>query len=153
MDECYWLTSSAEGASLVHEILHDGRKHRAGALLGAHDVDELGADAGLLAYKILARTSDQARARKGLSFLGLDSEDEDLVRRVTNGLSPVGQAGRDGEMLLRDPRMNVGRIKVIVPPVPRISRAIFTTPGARPAGATPISFAKTVSSAPTGATS
>ncbi|MFF3359202.1 ATP-binding protein [Streptomyces sp. NPDC002917] len=136
MDECYWLTSSAEGSALVHEILHDGRKHGAGCILGAHDVDELGKDAGLLAYKALARTSDQARARKGLAFLGLDSQDEDLVRLVTTGLSPIGQSGRDGEMLLRDPRMQVGRIKVHVPPVPRIERAIFTTPGVQAAGAT-----------------
>jgi len=129
MDECYWLTSSAEGSALVHEILHDGRKHGAGVILGAHDVDELGKDAGLLAYKVLARTSDQSRAAKGLGFLGLDGTDEDLVRLVTTGLSPVGQAGRDGEMLLRDPRMNVGRIRVVVPAVPRIEDAIFTTPG------------------------
>ncbi|MEU4095918.1 ATP-binding protein [Streptomyces sp. NPDC026673] len=130
LDECYWLTSSAEGSALVSEILHDGRKHAAGVILGAHDVDELGSDAGLLAYKLLARTSDHARAAKGLAFLGLDGESEDLVRLVSTGLSPVGQAGREGEMLLRDPRMQVGRIKVHVPPVPRIQQAIFTTPGA-----------------------
>ncbi|SNT33045.1 ATP-binding protein [Actinacidiphila glaucinigra] len=130
LDECYWLTSSAEGSALVAEILHDGRKHAAGVILGAHNVDELGADAGLLAYKLLARTSDHARAAKGLAFLGLDGESDDLVRLVTTGLSPVGQAGREGEMLLRDPRMQVGRIKVHVPPVPRIQQAIFTTPGA-----------------------
>jgi hypothetical protein len=136
MDECYWLTSSTEGSALVHEILHDGRKHGAGVILGAHDVDELGKDAGLLAYKVLARTSDHARAARGLAFLGLDNEAEDLIRLVTTGLSPVGQADRDGEMLLRDPRMNVGHIKVHVPPVPRIQRAIFTTPGARAADGT-----------------
>ncbi len=145
MDECYWLTSSAEGSALAHEILHDGRKHGAGVILGAHDVDELGKDAGLLAYKVLARTSDHARARKGLAFLGLDSEAEDLIRLVTTGLSPVGQPGRDGEMLLRDPRMNVGRIQVHVPPVPRIQQAIFTTPGARAADdTTPVTFTKHV---------
>jgi hypothetical protein len=130
MDEVYWLTSSAEGSALVHEILHDGRKHGAGCLLSAHDTSELGKDAGLLAYKVLARTSDTARARKGLEFLGLDSSSEDLVRLVTTGLSPVGQKGRAGEMLLRDPRMQVGRIRVHVPPVPRMQRAIFTTPDA-----------------------
>jgi energy-coupling factor transporter ATP-binding protein EcfA2 len=129
MDEVYWLTSSAEGSALVHEILHDGRKHGAGCILAAHDADELGKDAGLLAYKVLARTSDTARARKGLSFLGLDGQSEDLLRLVTTGLSPVGQKDRDGEMLLRDPRMQVGRIKVHVPPVHRIQSAIFTTPG------------------------
>lgn len=129
MDECYWLTSSAEGSALVREILHDGRKHGAGCILGAHDESELGQDAGLLAYKVLARTSDQQRARRGLAFLGLDDESEGLIRLVTTGLSPVGQPDRDGEMLLRDPRMQVGRIKVHVPPVPRIQQAIFTTPG------------------------
>ncbi|WP_167739636.1 ATP-binding protein [Streptomyces subrutilus] len=129
MDECYWLTSSTEGAALVHEILHDGRKHGAGVFLGAHDETELGKDAGLIAYRFLARTSDHARAARGLAFLGLDGKDEDLLRLVTTGLSPVGQAGREGEMLLRDPRMQVGRIKVVVPPVSRLTKSIFTTPG------------------------
>ncbi|MFD9356433.1 ATP-binding protein [Streptomyces sp. NPDC060031] len=129
VDECYWLTSSAEGSGLVHEILHDGRKHGAGAFLGAHDVEELGPDAALIAYRFLARTTDSSRAAKALRFLGLDGEDEDLLRLVTTGLSPVGQAGREGEMLLRDPRMQVGRIKVVVPPVPRLKESIFTTPG------------------------
>ncbi|MEV7525620.1 ATP-binding protein [Streptomyces sp. NPDC091371] len=129
MDECYWLTSSAEGSALVHEILHDGRKHGAGVFLGAHDEEELGKDAGLIAYRFLARTTDSARAARALRFLGLDSEDEDLLRLVTTGLSPVGQAGREGEMLLRDPRMQVGRIKIVVPPVARLKKSIFTTPG------------------------
>ncbi|MFE5561843.1 ATP-binding protein [Streptomyces sp. NPDC056544] len=129
LDECYWLTSSAEGAALVHEILHDGRKHGAGVFLGAHDEAELGKDSGLIAYRFLARTTDNARAARGLRFLGLDDEDEDLIRLVTTGLSPVGQAGREGEMLLRDPRMQVGRIKVVVPPVARLRENIFTTPG------------------------
>ncbi|MFK0016953.1 ATP-binding protein [Streptomyces sp. NPDC091027] len=129
LDECYWLTSSAEGAALVHEILHDGRKHGAGVFLGAHDETELGKDAGLIAYRFLARTSDSARAARGLRFLGLDGDDEDLIRMVTTGLSPVGRAGREGEMLLRDPRMQVGRIKVVVPPVARLRENIFTTPG------------------------
>ncbi|MEU9943658.1 ATP-binding protein [Streptomyces lavendulae] len=129
MDEVYWLTSSAEGSALVHEILHDGRKHGAGCFLGAHDEAELGPDAALIAYRLLARTTDRVRAAKGLRFLGLDGDDEDLVRTVTTGLSPVGQSGREGEMFLRDPRMQVGRIKVVVPPVPRLKESIFTTPG------------------------
>ncbi|MEV6683913.1 ATP-binding protein [Streptomyces sp. NPDC051130] len=129
LDEVYWLTSSAEGSALVHEILHDGRKHGAGCFLGAHDEAELGKDAALIAYRFLARTTDSARAAKGLRFIGLDSDDEDLLRMVTTGLSPVGQSGREGEMFLRDPRMQVGRIKIVVPPVPRIREKIFTTPG------------------------
>ncbi|WP_405816444.1 MULTISPECIES: ATP-binding protein [unclassified Streptomyces] len=133
LDECYWLTSSAEGSALVHEILHDGRKHGAGVFLGAHDEAELGKDSGLIAYRFLARTTDSARASRGLRFLGLDDQDEDLIRLVATGLSPVGQVGREGEMLLRDPRMQVGRIQVVVPPVPRLKDAVFTTPGRTPA--------------------
>ncbi|MFJ7209659.1 ATP-binding protein [Streptomyces sp. NPDC098789] len=129
LDEVYWLTSSAEGSALVHEILHDGRKHGAGVFLGAHTRRELGQDAGLIAYRYLARTSDRASAAEGLRFLGLDGDSEDLMRLVTTGLSPVGQAGREGEMLLRDPRMQVGRIQVIAPHVPRVREGLFTTPG------------------------
>lgn len=129
LDEVYWLTSSAEGTALVHEILHDGRKHGAGVFLGAHDARELGKDAGLVAYRYLARTTDRTRAARGLQFLGLDGDDEGLLRLVTTGLSPVGQAGREGEMLLRDPRMQVGRIQVIAPGVPRLREGLFTTPG------------------------
>ncbi|MEV7618430.1 ATP-binding protein [Streptomyces sp. NPDC089799] len=136
IDECYWLTSSAEGSALVHELEHDGRKHGAGVLLGAHDKEELGEHANLLAYKVVARTTEHDRAVKALRFLGLDGDDEELIRLVTTGLSPVGQAGREGEMLLCDPRMQVGRIKVLVPRVDRIREGIFTTPGrsAAPAG-------------------
>ncbi|WP_432167965.1 ATP-binding protein [Streptomyces sp. bgisy031] len=128
-DELYWLTSSAEGTALVHEILHDGRKHNAGLLAGSHDEKELGPDRGLFAYKALARTTDRERARRGLNFIGLDGRDEDLVRLVTTNLSPVGVAERAGEILLTGPRQNTGRIKVHIPDVERIARHITTTPG------------------------
>ncbi|MFJ8762182.1 ATP-binding protein [Streptomyces cyaneofuscatus] len=128
MDECYWLTSSAEGSALVHEILHDGRKHGAGALLGAHDKDELGPSAALISYRAVTRTTDRAQAQKSLAYLGLDPESEDLIRLLTD-LSPAGKSARAGEMLLRDPQMQVGRIRVYVPAVGRIQEAIYTTPG------------------------
>ncbi|MFE5690339.1 ATP-binding protein [Streptomyces sp. NPDC056512] len=128
-DELYWLTSSAEGTALVHEILHDGRKHNAGLFAGSHDEKELGPDRGLFAYKALARTTDRERARRGLSFIGLDGRDEDLVRLVTTNLSPVGVPERAGEILLTGPRQNTGRIKVHIPAVKRIARHITTTPG------------------------
>ncbi|MET8210330.1 ATP-binding protein [Streptomyces sp. NPDC005373] len=127
-DELYWLTSSAEGTALVHEILHDGRKHNAGLFAGSHDEKELGPDRGLFAYKALARTTDRERARRGLDFIGLDGRDEDLVRLVTTNLSPVGVPERAGEILLTGPRQNTGRIKVHIPAVKRIADHITTTP-------------------------
>lgn len=136
-DELYWLTSSAEGTALVHEILHDGRKHGAGLLAGSHDAAELGPDRGLMAYRALARTADRERARRGLEFLGLDPNDPELLRLVTTGLSPVGQRGREGEFLIACPRQNTGRIKVVIPRIERISSSITTTPGRRTSAAPP----------------
>ncbi|MFJ3338645.1 ATP-binding protein [Streptomyces sp. NPDC086766] len=133
LDELYWLTSSAEGTALVHEILHDGRKHGAGLIAGSHDAAELGPDRGLMAYRALARTTDRERARRGLEFVGLDPHDGDLVRLVTCSLSPVGQAGREGEFLLTGPRQNTGRIKAVIPRIDRIAASITTTPGRRTA--------------------
>ncbi|MGW0770753.1 ATP-binding protein [Streptomyces sp. NPDC002676] len=137
LDELYWLTSSAEGTALVHEILHDGRKHGAGLIAGSHDAEELGPDRGLMAYRALARTADRERARRGLQFVGLDSNDPELLRLVTTGLSPVGQKGREGEFLLTCPRQNTGRIKVSIPRIPRITTSITTTPGRRTSAASP----------------
>ncbi|MFF7451631.1 MULTISPECIES: ATP-binding protein [unclassified Streptomyces] len=131
LDELYWLTSSAEGTALVHEILHDGRKHGAGLLAGSHDAAELGPDRGLMAYRALARTADRERARRGLDFIGLDPDDPELLRLVTTGLSPVGQKGREGEFLLTCPRQNTGRIKAVIPRIARIAMSITTTPGRR----------------------
>ncbi|UNZ21402.1 ATP-binding protein [Streptomyces sp. 891-h] len=136
VDECYWLTSSAEGLALVHEAVHDGRKHGAGMALGGHDVEELGNETirGLLAHRFLARTADERLAARGLEFLGLPEDDETLLRTVTGDLSPAGDARRAGEMLVRDPRMRIGRMQVVVPPLPRIEEGIFTTPGDLTAG-------------------
>ncbi|MEW2471093.1 ATP-binding protein [Streptomyces sp. NPDC046994] len=137
LDELYWLTSSAEGTALVHEILHDGRKHGAGLLAGSHTAEELGPDRGLMAYRALARTADRDSARRGLEFVGLDPNDPELVRLVTTGLSPVGQKGRGGEFLLTCPRQNTGRIKVSIPRIARISTSITTTPGQRTSATPP----------------
>ncbi|MEW2078112.1 MULTISPECIES: ATP-binding protein [unclassified Streptomyces] len=139
LDELYWLTSSAEGTALVHEILHDGRKHGAGLIAGSHDAEELGPDRGLMAYRALARTTDRERARRGLEFVGLDPTDPELLRLVTTGLSPVGQKGREGEFLLTCPRQNTGRVKAVIPRIARIATSITTTPGHRPTAPTPAS--------------
>ncbi|MET9955987.1 ATP-binding protein [Streptomyces sp. NPDC006339] len=137
LDEAYWLTSSAEGQALIDEIVYDGRKHGAGTGLGCHDVDELGTSTtkGLLAYRFLARTADPVLAARGLNWLGLDGSDEDLVSLVTTDLSPFGKTERAGEFLARDPRMAIGRFKVLVPDVERILAGIFTTPTTEPSTA------------------
>ncbi|RAG81219.1 ATP/GTP-binding protein [Streptacidiphilus pinicola] len=129
VDECYWLTSSTEGANLVHEIVHDGRKHKAGVGLGSHDPIELGDETtrGLLGYKLVMRHTDPALIRRSLEFLGLDSSDAQLVDTVA-GLSPSGATERQGECLLRDNAGRIGRLRIVIPPVERIEKRIGTTP-------------------------
>jgi hypothetical protein len=82
-----------------------------------------------MAYRALARTADRERAHHGLDFVGLDPHDGELLRLVTIGLSPVGQRGREGEFLLTCPRQNTGRIKAVIPRIPRVTTSITTTPG------------------------
>lgn len=134
VDECYWLTASAEGSALVHEIVSDGRKHYAGIALGAHDVRELGDELvrGLLAYLVIARTTDRTLAGHALKALGLPSDDEALLERLMN-LSPVGDKARAGEMFGRDDYGRVGHFQVLIPEVPRIRAGISTTPAGEPA--------------------
>ena len=129
LDECYWLTASTEGAHLVHEIVHDGRKHRAGVGLGAHDSEELGTETtrGLLGYKVVMRHTDPTLARRGVAFVGLDPADTVLEDVVTR-LSPADDEDRRGECLIRDSQGRVGRMRVLIPPVDRIRARIHTTP-------------------------
>jgi hypothetical protein len=90
-----------------------------------------------MAYRARARTADRERACRGLEFVGLNPNDDALVRLVTTGLSPVGQRGREGEFLLTCPRQNTGRIKVSIPRIPRITTSITTTPKRRTSAAPP----------------
>jgi hypothetical protein len=131
LDECHWLTSSTEGQDLVLELVRDGRKHAAGILLGSHDPADFGNETirGLLSNRFLLRHRDVHLAARGLEFLNLDPADRALIDLVTTDLSPVSDASRAGEALMLDTRRRIGRISVLIPPVPRIAESILTTPG------------------------
>ncbi|WP_327666434.1 MULTISPECIES: ATP-binding protein [unclassified Streptomyces] len=142
-DECWWLTSSPEGLELLIELLRDGRKHNAGALLGSHDSYDFGiSDAelgtivrGLIPRRALFRHTDPVLARRGLEFLGLDPNDADLVTEVTTGLSPVNvsddeQAARAGECLHRDLLGRIGGMQVIIPNDEQVEASIHSDPEA-----------------------
>ncbi|ROQ65209.1 AAA domain-containing protein [Streptomyces sp. CEV 2-1] len=129
-DECWWLTSSPEGLALALELVRDGRKHGAGALFGAHDDEDIGsADTddgqilrGLIPRKFVFRHTDTNLARRALSFLGCNPDDEDLLALVTTGLSPNSpdlsdqeRAARAGECLHRDLTGRIGTMQVTLP--------------------------------------
>ncbi|MFF3113535.1 ATP-binding protein [Kitasatospora sp. NPDC057904] len=141
-DECWWLTSSDEGLELLLEMLRDGRKRNAAALLGSHDPDDIGpADSekgaivrGLIPHRLMFRQTSRPLAARALAFLGLDAADADLLDLVTGGLSPIDlpeeeKAERAGECLYRDLAGRIGLMKVLIPFDEAVADAIHTTPG------------------------
>ncbi|MGW7006147.1 ATP-binding protein [Streptomyces sp. NPDC054933] len=140
-DECWWLTSSPEGLELLLELVRDGRKHNAGCLVGSHDADDIGprdSDVGqvvrgLFKRRFLFRQTDTVLAKRGLAFLDLDPEDDELVTLVTTGLSPLmdsveQQALRAGECLHRDLLGRVGGMQVVIPDDEDARAAIHSDP-------------------------
>ncbi|MFD5185322.1 ATP-binding protein [Streptomyces sp. NPDC058372] len=140
-DECWWLTSSPEGCELLLEVVRDGRKHNAGALVGSHDPHDIGpADnevgqviLGLIPRRFLFRHTDLDLARRGLQFLGCDPHDDELLSVVTTELSPItvsdeDKAARAGECLHRDLTGRIGGMQILIPPDPEAAAHIHSQP-------------------------
>ncbi len=135
VDEAHHVTSSPEGEHEIQEFVRDGRKHQAAVVLGSHDPEEdFGSPTlrGLVPTRILMRHRDKTLARRGLAWLDLDPNDDDLLSLFTEETSPVGPGGVDehrrGEAFLRDSSGNVGRLKVLAPAVVSRNKAVRTSP-------------------------
>jgi hypothetical protein len=135
VDEAHHITASPEGELEVVDFVRDGRKHGAAVLLGSHDPEaDFGSPTlrGLVPTRILMRHRDRTLAKRGLAWLDLDPDDEDLVAMLTEDTSPVGPNGVDehrrGEAFLRDSSGNVGRIKVLAPALAERNAAVRTSP-------------------------
>ncbi|MEV4506648.1 ATP-binding protein [Streptomyces klenkii] len=141
LDECWWLTSSAEGSNLLLELIADGRKHNAGAFAGSHDPFDIGPKSeigdkirALLSHIFVFRHRGKALARRCLEFLDLDPNDAEMVKLITDNLSPINLSDaerilRAGECLYRDLRKRVAGMKVLIPADEQAAEAIHTTPG------------------------
>lgn len=141
LDECWWLTSSAEGSNLMLELIADGRKHNAGAFAGSHDPYDIGPKSeigdkirALLSHIFVFRHRGKALAARCLEFLDLDPADEEMLRVITENLSPLNVSEtervlRAGEGLYRDLRKRIAGIKVLIPADEAAAAAITTTPG------------------------
>jgi len=135
VDEAHHVTASPEGERELVEFVRDGRKHQAAVLLGSHDPEaDFGSPTlrGLIPTRILMRHRDKTLARRGLAWLGLDPDDDELVTLLTEQTSPVGSDGveehRRGEAFLRDSSANIGRCKVLAPSRPGRNAAVRTSP-------------------------
>ncbi|MFF2378344.1 ATP-binding protein [Streptomyces xiamenensis] len=141
IDECWWLTSSAEGSSLLLEMIADGRKHNAGAFAGSHDPYDIGPKSevgdkirALLSHIFIFRHHAKALAARCLDFIDLDPADSEMLKIITENLSPLNvseaeRALRAGECLYRDLRKRVAGLKVLIPADEHAASAIHTTPG------------------------
>jgi hypothetical protein len=141
LDECWWLTSSAEGTNLLLEIIADGRKHFAGVFAGSHDPYDIGPRneigdkiRALLSHIYVFRHRAKALASRCLEFLDLDPADPQMIKVITENLSPLNLSDterglRAGECLYRDLRKRIGGMKVLIPADERAADAIHTTPG------------------------
>lgn len=144
-DECYWLTREGEGSpgyDTALELIRDGRKNNAGLILAGHDPADTGDDTllGLLSAVLVGRQRNRTLAQRCVAALGVIDETlaDRLVSVVTDDLSPLTHTdehsgdlvvapGREGEFVARI-HHRIGKIKVLIPPVPRIETAIRTTP-------------------------
>lgn len=133
VSEAHSMTISFEGERELVDFVRDGRKHRAVVLLDSHDPEaDFGSPTlrGLIPTRILMRHRDKTLAKRGLAWLDLDAEDEQLVEMVRHDTSPLGPDGKEvpvhrrGEATMRDMSGNVGRVKVLLPARPERSAAI-----------------------------
>ncbi len=139
VSEAHGMTISFEGEREIVELIRDGRKHRAIVLLDSHDPEaDFGSPTlrGLIPTRILMRHRDKTLAQRGLAWLDLDPDDDDLVDMVRHDTSPIvnGEVPphRRGEGTMRDMSGSIGRIKVMLPARPH--RAAAITAGGTAAG-------------------
>lgn len=132
VSEAHAMTASFEGERELTDIVRDGRKHRAVALVDTHDpLLDFSSPAlrGLIPTRLLMRHRDKTLAQHGLEWLDLDPHDENLLELITKDTSPLipGEGTlehRRGEGLLRDMSARVGRVKVLLPAREERARAI-----------------------------
>lgn len=133
VSEAHSMTISFEGERELVDFVRDGRKHRAVVLLDSHDPEaDFGSPTlrGLIPTRILMRHRDKTLAKRGLAWLDLDAEDEQLVEMIRHDTSPLGPDGKEvpvhrrGEATMRDMSGNVGRVKVLLPARSERSAAI-----------------------------
>ena len=133
VSEAHSMTISFEGERELVDFVRDGRKHRAVVLLDSHDPEaDFGSPTlrGLIPTRILMRHRDKTLAQRGLKWLDLDPDDEQLIEMVRHDTSPLGSDGekvpahRRGEATMRDMSGNVGRVKVLLPARPERAAAI-----------------------------
>lgn len=122
LDEVSFLLGSVQGRQIIDRLVRLGRALNATVLLGTQLVQDLGSLTDLIGvYFIFGQDSDPA-ARRALQVLGLDREDENLVRLL--------REQRAGLCLMRDLDGRICQAQ-IDPVSPQLLTAFSTTPGSQ----------------------
>ncbi|MEE1652133.1 ATP-binding protein [Brachybacterium sp. J144] len=136
-DEAHMVTSNDLSVADLTLFIRDGRKHNAALILGSHDPEHDFGDEtmrGLIPIRIVHRQEDEALAKRSLRWLGLDAEDEELVKELQTNTSPqVGNEvppERRGEAWMRDATGTIGRVRTLMPAGAASREAASTTPHA-----------------------
>ncbi len=135
VDEAHHLLNADDGIDIVEDFVLQGRKSSAAVGLGDQDC-AFGTPKlrGLIKTRFVHRHTDEGLAKRAIEWLGLDPENQDLVKELTEQTAPVtGKDGyvephRRGEGYMRDGSGNVGRIKTLLPATESRREAALTTP-------------------------
>lgn len=136
VDECFHVTASVEGRQELTTFYRDGRKHGAPVLVASQDARDAGDDVsrGFIKNRILMRQTDADLAIANLEWFHKGfGDDENMVRLVTEELSPLGPDNkvpleRRGEGLMRDARGRMGKIRKTTSQRPARRLATLSTP-------------------------
>src|SRR5919199_5133889 len=106
LSEAHHITSSPESAEEVRELIRDGRKHKAAAMLDSHDpMADFGDETlrGLIPTRLVGRQTDKNLARNSLEWLGLGPRHHAPIPHPP-GAGPPPRPARP-----RDPARKAGR--------------------------------------------
>lgn len=130
-DEAHTFTrSSGEALRVLIDFLRNGRRAKAGLIIGSHDPMGDFADEtlrGLISNRLTMRQTDLDVAKNSARFLGLDRETapEEFDDAVQTLLELPENSGGG---ILRDGLRRMGNVQTVLPARPHRREAVLTTP-------------------------
>jgi hypothetical protein len=124
LDEAWTFLGTQQGRALLDKLVRLGRRFQATVIISSQTIAELGSLDDLIGMRFIFGANSRAEARRGLELIGLDSEDERLVRALSDS-----RQFRHGRCLLRDLDGNVAEVQ-FDPVAPHVLEVLDTSPGA-----------------------
>src|SRR4051794_6634483 len=97
-----WARSKA---AVLDKLVRLGRRFQTTVIIASQTIAELGSLDDLIGMRFIFGANSRAEVRRGLELIGLDPDDERLVRALSDG-----RQFRRGRCLLRDLDGNVAEV-------------------------------------------